>query len=276
MYLKFAILYKLLKDDLQTAGYHILLNLVQKQDKMGYVNNVHYLDVAEETQYSRATVNHIFHELERKNYIRLSQLKQNGFYDITIIDNFQRISKGVQYLNLNDVDFTNGSLRSLSKASLKLFLYGKMHSYTSDKKQRALTSIKVDTFCSEFMLKSVYHVKQLINKIHSNTKMVIRFDDDRKNMPSALMYLNSPKSPQKAFAFDDYLLYYHKIKSFCKGSQIDSFTDDDLSDTVKLINQYHKKIDPAKLLNFIIEQIRKRRTVDAKYIHFAAREQFAL
>ncbi len=276
MYLKHEILYRLLEDDLQTAGYHILINLVQKQDKMGYVNNIHYIDIAEETGYSRQTVNHIFHVLEQKKYIRFSQMKQNGFYDITIIDNIKKFSKGVQYLNLNDIEFTDGTSRSLTKASLKLFLYGKMHCYTSEKKQRPLTAIRLELFCSKYKIKSLYHVKQLIERVHEKTKMVIRFADDRKNITDAMMYLNGPKTPAKAFEFDDYLSYHHKIKSFCKRAQIDSYDDNALSDTVKLINQYYKKIEPVKLLEFIIETIRKRRSVDAKYIHFVAREQFSL
>jgi len=280
MRLKSSILIKLQNDETiqYKAAVIILMHMAKRQNNNGYVKDLHYSEVCGETGYVRQTFYDTLKALRTGGYIKYHHLQKNGFYDIQILNN--TISKGDQFLKLNDKELLSRELRNLSTAELKLYLYGRQSCYTTEKRKKAYTSITVMRLAQIIGIseKSVYLIKSMLEKVKSKTKMAINIEgnSDKPNWPSEILYLAYASNSEKEFDYDDCGMYSHSIKSNCRRAGIDSGVDQKaIMDTANLIIQYHKKADPNAMLKFIIDTILKRRSNEPKYIHQVLRDRFS-
>lgn len=280
MRLKHRIITKMMNDENITfrSAIIILINLVKRQNKMGYANNIHYKEICEDADYTRESFYTALKQLRDNGYIQIVHIKRNGFYDVKIIDNtFDKLKE--QYLNLNDKELLDKNLKSLSTSELKIYLYGRMTIYTTENRKNPYSQVSVMRIAQIIGVKSHYLIKKMIENIKRYTKMVVNLEreSNKPNWLAEILYLACPKSSEKAFVYDDFAMYYYDIKSRCNRAGIDSGIDEQsIHDAVTLINQYHKRIDPNQIYKFILNTIMKRRAVEPKYLNMMLRTEFSI
>ncbi len=279
MRIKTKILYDLLADEsIQRMAILVFLHIVRRQDRMANAENIHYTEFMCELDCCKSSVYSSFDKLVEGGYILYSQDKQNGFYTFKVKGNEFTKKSNEQYLNLNDKEIWSDEVKNLTPSELKIYLYGKMNNYISEDKKNMYSAISVLRLSQLVKIKGIYRIKKLIENLISTTRIKINTENNsgKPNWASEVLYISFPKR-ENAFTFDDFAMYYQKVKSFCKRSHIDIGDDSEsLTDTVNLINIYNKKVDPQMMLKSITNIIYKRRAVEPKYIHHMIKTEFAL
>lgn len=294
MKIKRFLIERIIKEKLPKSAILIYLQIVKRQDNVGFVDLVHYTDLTQNTGVTKRSFYNAIKTLEEYGYITKENNKRDGFYTFnvefnTYLDDEDFKSLG-GYLNLNDKDLDMSILKNLNPTELKIVLYSKTYAF-----DKGYVRIGAKKFCEKIGIKDIYRFKEIISKLKDKTKVynvVVEKADKQRTFNRANIYMNVSKkiskpdpkkldkktyeerkkqyNKQRIYLFDDYLLYAQKITTTCRKNKIDtsnSSIKDNIAALTGLVNQYHEHVPANTICNYICELIVRIQGIEEKLIH---------